>query len=163
MEHTNGDVFTYAGGYNDTFGNGRGSFFDGHSAGPANLHLDPRYRGAGARDYRLKSISPLIDKGLVCTPGGVSNLDAAGRSRLSGPTVDIGAHEFGAGPETGRAFVGTGGADNLFGTNGADIICGLGGADFIDGEGGDDYVNGGAGQDFVVGVRLGPRVRRSRQ
>jgi Ca2+-binding RTX toxin-like protein len=156
--NTAGDPFTFQGGYNDVFGNGRANVMHGHSQGVANIHVAPGYVNPGGGDFRLKSSSPLINKGLVCTPGGVSNLDAAGRSRLSGPTVDIGAYEFGAGPETGRAFVGTGGVDELLGTPGADIICGLGGADFIDGEGGNDYVSGGAGKDFVVGGPGSDRV-----
>jgi Ca2+-binding RTX toxin-like protein len=145
------DPFGYRAGYNDFYGNGRASELLGHSQGVGNMHKAPGYVDPAHGNFRLKSTSPLINKGLVCTPGGVSNLDAAGRSRLVGPTVDIGAYEFGAGPETGRAFVGGTGMDTLLGTSGADIICGLGGADYIDGEGGNDYVNGGAGPDFVIG------------
>jgi hypothetical protein len=152
------DPFTYQAGYNDFFGNGRANELLGHSNGVANIHKAPGYINGAGGDFRLKSTSALINKGLVCTPGGVSNLDAAGRSRLAGPTVDIGAYEFGSAPETGRAFVGGSGVDSLLGTPGADIICGLGGADFIDGEGGNDYVNGGAGPDFVVGGPGSDRV-----
>ena len=155
---TSGQPFTYRGGYNDIFGSGRANVMHGHSQGVANIHNAPGYVNGAAGDFRLKSTSQLINKGLVCTPGGVSNLDAAGRSRLAGPTVDIGAYEFGSAPETGRAIVGGPGMDSLLGTSGADIICGLGGADFIDGEGGNDYVNGGAGPDFVVGGPGSDRV-----
>lgn len=151
-------AFIYQAGYNDIYGSGRANVMHGHSQGVANIHKAPRYVNPAAGDFRLKSSSPLINMGLVCTPGGLSNLDAAGRSRLSGRTVDIGAYEFGSAPETGRAFVGGPGMDTLLGTSGADIICGLGGADYLDGEVGNDYVNGGPGPDFVIGGPGSDRV-----
>lgn len=148
---TPGDPFVYRAGYNDFYLSGRANELLGHSQGIKNINKAPGYVDPAAGNFHLKSTSQLINKGLVCTPGGLSNLDAAGHARLAGPTVDIGAYEFGGGPETGRAFVGGPGPDSLLGTPGADIICGLGGADYIDGEGGNDYVDGGPGSDFVIG------------
>jgi Ca2+-binding RTX toxin-like protein len=99
----------------------------------------------------LQATSPLIDAGQVCSPGGVAITDAAGHTRLAGPSVDMGAFERDAGPTTGVALVGGGGPDSLVGTPGADILCGMGGDDKLEGGGGRDYLDGGAGADLLFG------------
>lgn len=144
-------TLAFRAGYNDYFSNGSRSFLEGHSAGPGNLKSPPTFVKASQDDLRLDASSPLIDKGIVCSPGGVANLDAARHGRLAGSTVDIGAFERGAGKPTGEAFVGGSGNDSLRGTNGADILCGLGGRDDIRAGGGADYVDGGSGGDLIFG------------
>lgn len=135
-------------GYNDRFATA-GLALDGQSAGPGNRTVDPRFVDRGSGDLRLRAGSPLIDKGLVCTPGGLSIRDAAGRHRLAGKSVDIGAYERGAGSASGVVSLGTSGNDRLFGFVGKDILCGFGGNDTLcarDGTGG-DYLDGGSGRD----------------
>src|SRR5262249_39916254 len=123
----------------------------GHSLGPHNLAVAPGFMDEPFGDLRLKPMSALIDRGIVCSPGGVQNLDAAGHGRLSGTSVDMGAFERGAGPPTGIALVGGSAGDTVTGTNGADILCGLGGGDTLNGGAGGDRLDGGAGADVVVG------------
>jgi hypothetical protein len=144
-------------GFNDRFANGGPDNLDGQVAGPGNLTVDPRYADLNARNFRLQSNSPLINKGSTCSPGGVANPDAALRHRLNGPEVDIGAYETGAAQITGVVRVGTSGADTLNGTNGQDILCGYGDADILKGLGGSDYIDGGAGPDRLI---AGPGVDR---
>ena len=84
---------------------------------------------------------------MVCSPGGIENLDAAGHGRLSGDGVDLGAFELGAGSPTGVAEVGTSAANSLSGTAGDDILCGMGGGDTLKGNGGADWIDGGTGTD----------------
>jgi hypothetical protein len=145
-----GGTLTYRGGYNDFFANGFEDF-DGHAPGPATLHVDPKFVNRTAGNLKLKPSSPLIDAGLVCTPGGVADPDAAGRHRLAGPTVDFGAYEFGAALPAGIVHVGDATAEAIEGTSGADILCGYGGGDFIEGKGGSDYLDGGPGGDVIFG------------
>ncbi len=133
-------------GTSDCFADGT-SDLSGHSPGTGNLAVDPRYYDAPFGNLRLKPASPLIDRGLVCSPGGIENLDAAGHGRLSGDGVDLGAFELGAGAPTGVALVGTSGADSLTGTAGADIVCGMGDSDTLKGGAGADWIEGGAGAD----------------
>ncbi len=136
-------------GYNARYANGLGSNLDGQSAGPGNLSVNPRFVDRADGDLRLRPDSPLIDRGLICNPGGLSIRDAAGRHRLKGRSVDIGAYERGAGSASGVVKMGTSGKDTLVGTSGRDILCGFGGVDTLcakDGKGG-DYVNGGSGRD----------------
>ncbi|HXJ66937.1 MAG TPA: choice-of-anchor Q domain-containing protein [Actinomycetota bacterium] len=142
-------------GHNDFFGNASPNFLEGHSAGPGNLAVNPQFVHASTGGLALRATSPLIDIGLVCSPGGVAIPDAAGNTRLAGPGVDMGAFERNAGPVTGVALVGTGGPDSLNGTPGADILCGMGGNDELDGDGGGDWLDGGAGGDALFG-RGGP-------
>jgi hypothetical protein len=138
-------------GFNDRFANGNPDNLDGQSAGPGNLNLDPRYVNPNARDLHLQSNSPLNNKGATCSPGGIADPDAAGRHRLNGPEVDIGAYEIGGVAITGVVRVGTSAAETLNGTNGQDILCGYGGADILKGLNASDYLDGGSGPDRVVG------------
>jgi Ca2+-binding RTX toxin-like protein len=138
-------------GHNDTFANGSGVFLDGLPKGPGHLTLDPRFMDRASGNLRLKATSPLIDRGVVCSPGGVANPDAAGHHRLAGRSVDIGAHERGAGRATGVALTGRNGEDDLVGTDASDILCGMGGSDVLLGKGGRDHLDGGGGPDLLRG------------
>jgi len=148
---TDKSTLTFHAGYNDFFANDRANFLDGRSAGPGNLHKDPKYVHRSTGDLRLTASSPLIDRGLTCPSGGVVNFDASGNARLSGTSVDIGAYEHGAGAPTGVVLLGTNGANTLTGGNGADILCGYGGKDALRGRGGPDYLDGGSGADALTG------------
>lgn len=126
-------TMAFRGGYNDTFGNGSANVYDGLPKGPGNLNVAPKFVNATIGDLRLKSASGLIDKGQVCSPGGVANPDAAGKTRLSGMSVDMGALERGAAAISGAVVLGTDGPDSLLGTGGNDIVCGYEGADTLHG------------------------------
>ena len=110
----------------------------------------PRFVNRTSGDLRLKASSPLIDRGLV-SPGGVAGPDAAGRHRLAGPTVDIGAYEVGARSAHRDRGRGRRRSRLIRGTAGADILCGYGGADALYGAGGPDFLDGGAGTDRLIG------------
>ncbi len=142
---------TLRAGNNDFSANGSANILEGRSPGAGNLAVGPKFVNVATGDLRLLATSPLLNRGVVCSPGGVANLDAAGNGRLFGKSVDIGAYERGAGAPTGVALVGTSGADTLTGTAGADIICGMGGGDTLSGLGGNDYLNGGPGNDILNG------------
>ena len=60
--------------------------------GPGNIGVDPRYRDAGAGDYRLQTNSPCIDAGNNGYVVGTTDLD--GNRRIANGTVDMGAFEF---------------------------------------------------------------------
>lgn len=140
---------TIRAGHNNTYATKVGDGFGRFSKGPGNLHANPRFVDLAKGDLRLRADSPLIDKGMVCTPGGQLATDAAGRHRLAGRSVDIGAYERGAGRASGVMRMGTSASDRLRGTSGRDILCGLGGDDTLcakDGRGG-DWVDGGPGRD----------------
>jgi RTX calcium-binding nonapeptide repeat (4 copies) len=138
--------------FNDFFANADGNVNEsGETLGSHDLALNPKYMDVAAGDLRLKASSPLIDAGLVCTPGELGYVDAAGGRRLAGANVDMGAFERDAGSPTGEAWFGTSGNDSHTGTAGADILCGLGGKDFLDASGGNDYVDGGSGADISFG------------
>ena len=141
-------TFRFRGGYNARYQT-LGLSLDGQSAGSGNRSVNPRYVNRAGGDLRLRADSPLIDKGLVCTPGGVSIREAAGRHRLKGGSVDIGAYERDAGSASGVVRLGTSGPNTLTGTTGKDILCGFGGNDTLcakDGKRG-DYADGGSGRD----------------
>jgi hypothetical protein len=139
-------------GFNDYWANDQPDDLGvGHSTGTGNLHVAPGFLDAGAGDLRLRPTSALIDRGVLCSPGGIGRLDAAGHHRLAGTSVDMGAYERGAGAPSGRVVLGGPGPDSLPGGPGPDIICGYGGADDIDGEGGADYLDGGSGPDLIAG------------
>jgi Ca2+-binding RTX toxin-like protein len=144
-------ALSVAAGYNDVFKAGGPSIWGGHAPGPGNLTKNPKYVDEGKGNLALSPGSPLIDGGLTCSPGGVADPDAAGRTRLGGVRVDMGAFERLAAPLTGAVFLGTGGQDTLIGTRGADIVCGYGGKDQLKGGGGNDYVDGGPGPDVISG------------
>lgn len=146
-------TLTYEGGNNDEFGNADPDDVDGGTVdfGTGNVSVDPMYRDPLIGDFRLKAGSPVIDAGLVCSPGGVVNLDAAGHGRVIGRSVDMGALERGAGLPTGVVFLGTDGHDHFVGTSGADIMCGYGGPDTMNGKHAGDFLDGGSGPDTVVG------------
>jgi Ca2+-binding RTX toxin-like protein len=151
LTSSNPSTLAFHGGFNDFFANGQVDQLEGHSLGTGNLHLAPKYVKASAGNLQLLAGSPLIDAGVVCSPGGVVNLDAAGDGRLAGPSVDMGAYERGAGLPTGEVLLGTPSNDSLVGTTGADILCGYGGADLLTGKGGADYLDGGGGADIIFG------------
>jgi len=130
--------------------------WNGFDAGVTFSVMEPRFVDEVTGDLRLRSTSPLVDLGVVCSTGGVVNLDAAEHGRLAGPTVDVGAYERGAGGPTGIVFMGTAGGESVPGTAGADIKCGLGGGDALVGGGGRDYIHGGAGDDVVLNGQDGP-------
>lgn len=135
-------------GYNAYYGNGPDGL-SGLSKGSHNQSAHPRFVDRAGGDLRLRADSKLIDKGLVCTPGGVAGRDASSRFRVTGSSVDLGAYERGAPSATGVVRLGTSGRDVLRGTSGRDILCGYGGDDTLcarDGKGG-DWVDGGPGRD----------------
>ncbi len=141
---------TVRSGHNNTYRNARGHYYEGRGEGPGDLHRDPRFVDLDAGDLRLRAGSPLIDRGLVCQPGGLGIRDAAGRHRVAGGSVDIGAFEHGSRVRGGVVVMGSSGRDALRGSRGADIVCGLGGADVLcvrDGIRGNDFVDGGSGRD----------------
>lgn len=142
---------TFHAGRNDYYAIGQPNVLGGYSLGSGNLHLAPKYVSATTGNLRLQASSPLINRGVVCSPGGVADPDAAGHHRLAGASVDLGAYEYGAVTPTGVVLVGNGAADPLIGTDGADILCGMGGADLLKGMGGADYLDGGSGADEIVG------------
>ncbi len=148
--HPGGGALVVRAGTNDLWANDGGDA-SGASAGTGNLHLDPHFIDPAFLDYRLLPTSPVIDRGIVCSPGGVAMLDAAGHARLHGTTVDLGAFEHGAVAPTGEAFVGGPSDESITGTTGDDILCGLGGSDKLDGQGGNDYLDGGPGNDRIYG------------
>ena len=150
LDSTINGALTFRNGYNDFFATGSNDL-DGQSLGSSNLSLNPRFVDRANGNLNLRSTSPLIDAGLVCTPGGIANPDAAGNHRLKGASVDIGAYEFGAAPPTGQIVLGGPSVDVLTGNEGADIICGYAGADQIAGLGGPDYLDGGSDADLMFG------------
>ena len=93
----------------------------------------------------------MINKGQVCSPGGIANPDAKNLNRLNGSSVDIGAYEQGSGAVTGMILVGDNNSNNQSGTAGADILCGYGGQDLQSGADGNDYIDGGDQNDLQLG------------
>jgi Ca2+-binding RTX toxin-like protein len=138
------------GGYNDFWQNGTPNQTDGQSLGTTNVSVRPRFVDRSTGNLALKPSSPLIDKGLACTHGGVAGPDAAGMNRLAGPTVDIGAYESNAGPP-GVVLIGTSGPDVLIGGPNNDILCGYAGNDTLAGLEGDDLLDGDQGNDKLYG------------
>jgi hypothetical protein len=138
-------------GHNAFFDTAYSNRWDGYDEGAGNVRGDPRFTDEPKGKLELLATSPLVDAGLVCTAGGLENLDALGHGRLAGASVDIGAYERGAVEPTGLAVVGTGEDDALLGSKGDDIICGLGGGDILAGFEGRDWLDGGGGPDQVTG------------
>jgi len=142
---------TFRAGYNAYYGNGSGlgGGFDGLSKGTHNQSANPRFVDRAHGDLRLRADSPLIDKGLVCSPGGTSGRDASSRFRVAGSSVDLGAYERGAPTTSGVVRLRTSGKDTLEGSSSRDILCGYGDNDTLcarDGRSG-DWVDGGSGRD----------------
>jgi Ca2+-binding RTX toxin-like protein len=144
-------TMVFRGGLDNTFGSPNGNSYDGLAKGPGNLAVDPKFVDRASGNLRLTSGSPLINKGQVCSPGGVADPDAANRHRLSGSSVDIGAFERGGPVINGLVMLGTDGADIQNGTLGADILCGYGGTDTQNGSGGNDFMDGGDAADYLIG------------
>jgi hypothetical protein len=146
-----GQGLRFKAGANAFFRNGQTDFLGGRSLGKGNVRADPRFVDRARGDLRLRSSSPLVDRGIVCSPGGIANPDAAGRHRLAGRSTDIGAYEHLGPPVTGIVAVGGEGRDVFDGTDGRDILCGRGGYDKLFGYGGADYIDGGAGGEWMDG------------
>jgi hypothetical protein len=141
---------SFRAGFNNYFANTSGNQRDGLSLGGNNLTADPKFVNRAAGKLKLTPGSALINKGQVCSPGGVANPDADNKHRLAGTSVDIGAFERNA-VAPGGVQVGTNGADVQFGTTGADILCGYGGMDQQFADSGNDFIDGGDDNDFMVG------------
>lgn len=143
---------TVVSGFNDSWGNTRPDDWSG-IAHPNHLSVDPRFVDAASGDYRLQASSPLIDAGVVCRAGGLGVLDVAGKQRMAGPMVDIGAYERGAVvDDPGVARMSGSGPSLMLGTEAQDFLCGFGGLDELEGYAGNDYLDGGKGAgDFLLG------------
>jgi RTX calcium-binding nonapeptide repeat (4 copies) len=142
-------TFRVRGGQNDFYKNGHTNHTEGHSLG-SNLSVSPGFVDPQHGDVRLQPSSAVIDKGLVCTPGGIAGPDRAGKNRLHGSSVDIGAYEQSAGTP-GLVLLGTSGRNHLDGASGNDILCGYGDNDVLRGGGGSDYIDGGTEDDHLYG------------
>jgi hypothetical protein len=141
--------FVVRGGHNDLYGNKQPSQLLGASIGQ-HFRASPQFVDGPTGQLQLQPTSPLIDKGDTCSPGGVAGPDAAGKDRIHGAAVDVGAFEFGAGPP-GVVEAGTSGPDTFFDGPRPDILCGYGGDDELFGTNGADYVDGGFGNDRLFG------------
>lgn len=80
----------------------------GLAAGVGNIYADPLFTDAANGNYTLKSGSPCINAGN--NAANTTTTDLAGKSRISGSTIDMGAHEY----RTTRGYVklGATGANN---------------------------------------------------
>ena len=143
-------TLAFRGGYNDLYANGSNDYA-GQPRGPGNTAMAPGFVNRMLGQLSLAGDSPLIDRGQVCSPGGIAMPDASGTTRLEGNGVDIGAYERGNRPVTGAVRLGGGGANHLQGTNGDDILCGFAGNDDLLGLAGDDYLDAGNGADHGSG------------
>jgi Ca2+-binding RTX toxin-like protein len=141
--------YVLRGGHNDLFANHQPNQLLGGNIGQ-HFTAMPQFVDGPTGNLQLKPTSPLIDQGDTCSPGGVAGPDAAGRDRLHGPSVDVGAFEFGAGPP-GVVEAGTNGPDTFFDGPRPDILCGYSGDDDLFGTNGADYVDGGYGNDHLSG------------
>lgn len=101
-----------------------------------NLTADPLFLDYAARDLRIGTGSPAIDKGTGTRSP--DELDYWGNLRVAGSKVDVGAFEYGSVPGTGGA-AGSGGSPGAGGSAGN----GAGGTSGAAGQG----VSGGAGSD----------------
>jgi Ca2+-binding RTX toxin-like protein len=141
-------------------GNGNNTFdvmFD--STGTNDLgtitHVDPMYVDQSANDYRLQTVSSLVDAGQTCIAGlPLPRADADYRFRIAAHAVDVGAYERGSTISAGLPGVsrsGHNGPETLVGTSGRDVLCGLGGNDILRGLLGRDFLYGGDGDDRASG------------
>jgi hypothetical protein len=58
-----------------------------------NLSVDPDFDGGSFLSFKLKPASPMVNAGTEAAPGGLTNQDLAGNTRIQGFSVDIGAYE----------------------------------------------------------------------
>jgi len=89
--------------------------YQGLSAGPSDLNVDPRFRNLSVADFSLLADSELIDAG---NDGALSSIQRSGPTQVYGSRIDIGAHEFGPTGTpviTGRSFVQEDGAFEIKG------------------------------------------------
>ena len=142
---------TLRAGFNNSFQNTAGNFFSGLPQGTGNLTVNPGFVDVANGNLKLTSTSKLLNKGQVCSPGGVAQPDAANLRRVNGASVDIGAYERGSAAVNGVVMLGASGGETQIGSDGADIICGYGGADQQIGLGGNDFIDGGDANDFQYG------------
>lgn len=165
--------------YNNVFGHGRGlgGEFGATIHAGANRYHDMQYKDGAADLHAQRSLVPgflkpksgnfaltrssdLRDRGVACQAGGLGAVDASGRFRFAGRSVDIGAHEYGAPKSIGKVIYGDGRRNHLRGTGRPDILCGFAGGDILKPGKGADYVDGGAGRDIGY-VARGDRVVRT--
>ncbi len=154
------DNLTVLGNQNASFGNLADSF-GGHSVGFL-YTADPMFVAPASGNYRLSATSELTDEGTTCIAGlPIPRSDAAGKLRLAGRGVDMGAYERGSkssGSVKGVSKSGSNGANTLTGTSGRDVLCGLGGNDKLFGKGGGDFLIGGLGRDKAFGGEGSDRI-----
>ena len=143
---------TFRAGSNDYYANTVSNrYLDGQSLGSGNRHDNPRFVDRAAGDLRLKSTSPLIDKGVVCStrrrlePGCRRARPAEGLERGHG-CLRAGCR---VAPRVWLASA-RAAATRLEGTSGDDILCGYAGNDTLRGKGGRDYLDGGSDNDRLV-------------
>jgi Ca2+-binding RTX toxin-like protein len=140
---------------NNTFGSAQGDSIPVAATMNTLFHVDPHFVNAAAGNFRLAPGSPLANKGRTCIPGmPLSRADLAGKFRVGGSAVDIGAYERGStvgGGVKGVNRSGSDGANTIRGTSGRDVLCGNGGNDKLFGKGGSDFLIGGLGNDRAFG------------
>ena len=145
---------TVAGDANNVHGTPGGNSLGSYDLGTLTTD-DPQYVDAPGGDFRLSALSTLADVGVTCiasTP--LPRGDAAGRFRVAGWGVDLGAFERDSAVSArvkGKNLSGNGGPNTLRGTSGRDLLCGMNGADTLEGIGGPDLVFGGNGADRAYG------------
>ncbi|MFO1539057.1 MAG: hypothetical protein ACKOTZ_01230 [Chloroflexota bacterium] len=145
------DRLAIAIGVNNDHGNAEATDFGGYPPSVPQLSVPPSYARGPGGDYRLRVVSQLIDAGETCVVGGFGRTDGAGRFRVAGLAVDIGAFELGAtAAGAGVVRLGSDGPDRVVGTRGRDILCGFGGADALNPGAGADVVDGGPADDTLT-------------
>jgi uncharacterized repeat protein (TIGR01451 family) len=102
-----GAGLTINNGFNNFFNNGEPNA--GFTEGVGTLAVDPLFIDPADANYHLRPNSPLINAGTNSPDGGLPDVDADGRSRIIGGTVDIGAYEASADLE----LIKTASADNV--------------------------------------------------
>lgn len=147
--------------YNDVYDPGDPPHYGGYPAGPHSDMQDPLYVDAAGHDYRLQAGSPQRAQGLVCTPGGQTLSDLAGRARVElvdgqGAFLTPGVFGFSSAASNGRLVLGDddpSDPDDVSGSAGDDVICGYAGDDELSGGRGSDAIFGGDGDDTIRGDR----------
>jgi Ca2+-binding RTX toxin-like protein len=151
LEGAAASTFAFRAGYNNYYANAGPNRLAGWSAGPHNLNRDPHFTDRSAGNLRIELSSPMIDRGITCSPAGIATPDAGDHTRLGEAGVDIGAYEQRAGRSDGVIRLGNNGANRFVGTRGTDVLCGYGGNDVLIGRGQDDWLDGGDGNDRLIG------------